>query len=111
MDLDLMSVSPVLLAGAVIRMSASPVLLLLCLLLRPCRAMDVFHLDPDPNTPKDMAVSPSITIAEDPRGKLPPQFSLCASFYQGLRTRATGYSNVRIFSECFMTRAKHQPSC
>ena len=79
------------LAGAVSRMSASPVLLLLlCLLLPPCRPLDVFHLDPDPNTPKDMAVSPSITIAEDPVGKLPPQFSLCASFYQSLRTRATG---------------------
>ena len=73
------------------KMASSPVLLLLHLLLCPCLPVDVFHLNPDPNTPKLLAVSPSITIAEDPRGKLPPQFSLCASFYQSLTTKAAGH--------------------
>ena len=71
-------------------MTYRPALLLLCVLLCPCQPLDVYHLNPDPNTPKEVPVSPRMTIAEDPVGKLPPQFSLCASFYQGLRTRATG---------------------
>ena len=78
-------------AGPISKMASGPVLMLLCLLLCPCQAMDVYHIDPDPNTPKDVSVSPSITIAEDPVGKLPQQFSICASFYQSLRTRATGH--------------------
>ena len=73
------------------RMAAS--LLLLCLLLHPCLPLDVYHLDPNPNTPKEMPVSPSMTIAADPRGKLlPPRFSVCASFNPSLRTQATGHT-------------------
>ena len=79
------------------------VVVLLSFLLPACHPLAVYHLDPNPNTPKRTRSSPSMTIARDPIGKLPPQFSLCASFYQSLRTRATGQnslvSHVRVFSE------------
>ena len=51
-------------------------------------AMRVYHLDPQPHSPKLSSVIPSVTIAEDPRGKLPSSFSICVSLFSGLRTKS-----------------------
>ena len=77
----------------------SPNVLLLLLLFDCSLCMDVFHLNPDPHSQREIPVSPTITIAEDPRGSLPPQFSLCASFYQSLTTSGPNRAGFRNTAE------------
>ena len=63
---------------------------LLCLLYPPgCWPMAFYHLEPSPHSArKNFSFSPpTLTIAKDPKGKLPELFSICFSFYQGLNTR------------------------
>ena len=55
--------------------------------------MKTYHLGPHPHSPRAANIKPSITIGEDPTGKLPAQFSICVSTYSGLQTRA---SDVRL---------------
>jgi hypothetical protein len=68
---------------------AVPVLLLSALLLpAPSLQLAVYHLDPNPHTMKEINVSPTVTVATDPTGKLPAQFSICVSFHVSIRSRA-----------------------
>ena len=58
-------------------------------LFLPSLSVTSYHLAPNLHSDQQQAVPPSVTIGQDPRGKLPPKFTICASFYFGLRTRVT----------------------
>ena len=68
--------------------------LLLTLLVPRSNPVTVYHLDPSPHSPKPWSTgpqsawtsAPAATVAADPRGRLPDQFSICASFFVSLWT-------------------------